>query len=113
VLFAFNDAGAGDKKELRATDGDMLDGKGHSGIIRFQGFKSFKVSKIRRIEVSGRARISMSRGKEQRLRRLSLVYSNGEVPPLGPIPRRNKGDERERKGYCHTERSSAGRAFGH
>src|SRR5208282_1223428 len=39
VLFALNDAGTGDEKELGATDGDMLDGKGHSEIIRFRGFK--------------------------------------------------------------------------
>jgi hypothetical protein len=34
VLLAFNDAGTGDEKKFGATDGDVLDGEGHSGIIK-------------------------------------------------------------------------------
>jgi hypothetical protein len=39
VLLTFNHAGTGDEKELRTTNDDVLDGKGHGDIIRFQGFK--------------------------------------------------------------------------
>jgi hypothetical protein len=40
VLLTFNDAGAGDEKKLGTADGDVLDGEGHGGIIRFQKIKS-------------------------------------------------------------------------
>jgi hypothetical protein len=43
VLLTFNDTGTGDEKQLRAADGDVLDGKGHLAIIK----SGYKVSQVR------------------------------------------------------------------
>jgi hypothetical protein len=81
VFLTLDDTGAGNEKQLRATDGDMLDREGHGKIIRGAEDRGFEDSKICRIRGRNGKKVTA------KARCTDSGWCNLQcVPPLGPTP---------------------------